>query len=350
MSPLSHPRTGIGNYTRGALAGILEASGGEAEVVAFAPASRRGAERIRSSLDGLPVDVRIRTLPYAHAWRVLWSIARAPALERLVGRFDVLHLSDWMQPPQGGGVRAATLHDLAPMVHPEWSPWQSRVLHRRSFRHVALSCDVVFAVSEFTADQAREQLGIDPKRVRLSHPAVGDIYRPDGPSEDLGRPYLLTVATLEPRKNLQTLLEAHALLEEPPPLAVVGAEGWGEQPSLERSGVISLGYVPDERLPALYRGASVFVLASWLEGFGMPVAEAMASGIPCVVSSHPSLDTVAGDAAVRVNPGSAEAIAAGIEEALANRDDLVRRGLEHVRSFTWRATGEALLAGYREAA
>ena len=350
VSPLTHTRTGIGNYTRGAIGGLVEASAGEADVVAFAVASRRGAEMIRQSLDGVAVDVRIRTLPLAHAWRTLWSAARAPALERLLGRFDVLHLSDWMQLPQRSGVRAATIHDLAPVTHPEWAPRETRALHSRSFRHVARTCDVVFAVSDYTAREATERLGIDPARVRISHPAVGESFRPDGPSEDLGRPYLLSVATLEPRKNLRTLLDAYALLEDPPALALVGGRGWGQQPSLDRAGVIPLGYVPDERLPALYRGASVFVQPSWLEGFGMPVVEAMASGVPCVVSSSASLDTVAGDAAVRVDPASPDAIAAGIKRALSDRADLVRRGIEHARRFTWRATGEALLAGYREAA
>jgi glycosyltransferase involved in cell wall biosynthesis len=350
VSPLTHTRTGIGNYTRGALAGLVQASAGEVDVVAFALASRRGAAMIRNSLDGMRVDIRIRTLPLAHAWRTLWSAAGAPALERLLGRFDVLHLSDWMQLPQRSGVRAATIHDLAPLAHPEWTSRGTRALHRRSFRHVAQTCDVVFAVSDYTARQATERLGIDSARIRISHPAVGESFRPDGPREDLGRPYLLSVATLEPRKNLHTLLEAHALLEDPPALAVVGARGWGEQPLLDRPGVIPLGYVPDERLPALYRGASAFVQPSWLEGFGMPVVEAMASGVPCVVSSSASLDTVAGDAAVRVDPASPEAIAAGIERAVAEREELVRRGFEHARRFTWRATGEALLAGYREAA
>ena len=170
-----------------------------------------------------------------------------------------------------------------------------------------------------------------------------------GGRPSLGRPYALTVATLEPPNNLATLLAAHQRLGPDLALAVAGGAGWGEQPTLRGEGVIALGYVPDDELARLYRGASVFVFPSRFEGFGIPVIEAMASGVPCVVSSHPSLDEASGDAAVRVDPESPEAIAEGIERALDSGDALVARGLEHARRFSWRSTGEVLLAGYQQA-
>jgi glycosyltransferase involved in cell wall biosynthesis len=108
--------------------------------------------------------------------------------------------------------------------------------------------------------------------------------------------------------------------------------------------------VDDDELARLYRGASLFVYPSRFEGFGIPVLEAMAGGAPVVASAHPSLDEACGDAAVRADPGSAEAFAAAIEEALHRRDELVRLGLAHAARFTARATGEAILAAYADAA
>ncbi len=155
------------------------------------------------------------------------------------------------------------------------------------------------------------------------------------------------MATLEPRKNLDTLVEAYRRLgSRDLSLAVAGAAGWGEQPQLDVPGLVRLGYTPSDQLPRLYRGASVFVFPSRFEGFGMPVLEAMACGVPCVVSSHPSLDEACGDAAVRADPEDPDAIAGAIGDALARRDELVPRGLAHARRFTWRACGEAHLRAW----
>jgi glycosyltransferase involved in cell wall biosynthesis len=109
------------------------------------------------------------------------------------------------------------------------------------------------------------------------------------------------------------------------------------------------GYVADDELPALYRGAAVFAYPSRFEGFGIPVIEAMACGVPCVVSSHPSLDEACGDAAVRADPASPEAFAEGITRALAEREELVERGLSHARRFDWLETGRIHLQGYADA-
>ncbi|HSI98429.1 MAG TPA: glycosyltransferase family 1 protein [Gaiellaceae bacterium] len=350
VSPLSHPLLGIGNYIRGSLGGLVEASEGQHEIVAFAPTNIRGPGRIETALDGVDVELRTWRLPFSHALRTAWSGLGKPATERLLGAFDVLHFSDWMFPPQRSGVRATTIHDLVPLHHPEWTTARTRSMHTRKYRNAARTCDVVFVNSAFTGRDVVATLGVAEERVHVARPAVKEAFRADGPSADLGRPYVLTVATLEPRKNLQTLVEAHRLLDEDLLLAVVGAEGWGEQPLLDDPRIRRLGFVTDEELAALYRGAAAAVYPSRFEGFGIPVIEAMACGCPVVASSHPSLDEASGDAAVRTEPDDPAAMSAAIERAIANRDQLVAAGLEHVRRFSWRAVGEIFLRAYEEAA
>ena len=330
VTPLSHPRTGVGNYLRGSLRGLAEAAEGEHEIVGFAPVSMLARSRLEEAIDDLPIERRLVTLPpSAHLWRTLWSRLGAPPVERLIGPLDVFHFSDWMYPPQRAGLRSTIVHDLIPLRHPEWVHPRTRRQNAAKYRHAARTCDVIVTISEFTADDIAERLGFPRERIVVAYPGVDERFRPQGEVGD----YVLMLAPNDPRKNFPKLEAAFELVHSShPELRLVAPE-----------------HVPEERLPELYRNAAVFAYPSLFEGFGIPVLEAMASGTPVVASSHPSLDEASGDAAVRVDPQSAEAIAEGIRRALEERETLVTRGLEHARRFTWLACGEAHIHGFQTA-
>jgi glycosyltransferase involved in cell wall biosynthesis len=334
VTPLSHPRTGVGNYILGALKGMAQVAEGAHELVAFGPVSIRGRKLVDAALGDLPIERRIVTVPFGHAVRTSWSRLGWPPAERFLGDADVLHFTDWMVPPGRPRTRATMIHDLGPLRYPERLHPRTVRMHSATAR-AAANCDVVFTNAEYTANDVVEQLGIPRERIRVAYPGVDTCYKPDGERHDSGRPYVFTTATEDWRKNREVVEGALTLLGGDLTLLSLGQGG--------------RGYVADQELPALYRGAAVFAYPSRFEGFGIPVIEAMACGIPCVVSSHPSLDEASGDAAVRADPESPEAFAEAITRALAEREELVARGLAHARRFNWLETGRVHLQSYADA-
>ncbi len=348
VSPLSHPRTGIGNYVLGSLAGLAEAAEGEHELVAFAPTRLRGRRLIHEALDGrarrgedarAPVVVRVPdgleparppcrgALPRPPRRAPLQRLGRAAAARR-----DPLDDGARPRPAPlpGVGDRADAL-DARLQVRAHRGV-RSRLRQLRVHR----------------PRRAWSMLGVPAERIRVAPPGVADRYTAEGERAQLGRPYVLSLATLEPRKNLGTLLEAWRPLRGELALAVVGAAGWGEQPLLDDPGILKLGFVGEPEVPRLMRGAAVFVYPSRFEGFGMPIVEAMACGVPVVASAHPSMDEACGEAAVRVDPDDADAMTRGDPRGdRAARGARARRGSHTRRSSPGGAAARSTCARSR---
>lgn len=293
----------------------------------------------------------------------------------LPGPFDVLHSLKTPLPARGripARVRALTIHDLIPLLHPEWM-YPTAEAEVRAITDSILPEDFVIANSNATARDITAVLGIPPERIFVTPFAAAKevFYR----EESAGRietvkarygipagPYLLSLGTLEPRKNLVHLLKGfHRLLREDKGgearLVLVGATGWKSDPVFAmlqahpdlRARVVLAGYVPDEDLAALYSGARAFVYPSLYEGFGLPVLEAMQCGTPVITSDSTSLPEVVGDAGLCVPPTDADALAEALGRLVSDDTlaaDLGRRGLRRSELFSWDLTAEATVRAY----
>jgi glycosyltransferase involved in cell wall biosynthesis len=256
---------------------------------------------------------------------------------------DVLHCPTYRGPLRSPVPLVVTVLDLAVLRHPEAFRRWSRTYGRLLVPRVVRAATRVIAISEFTKRELVELAGLPEDRVRVVPLAVGAPFAPEGPRAE--GEYVLAVGTLEPRKNLERLTAAmNGLGVE---LRVVGARGWG---GVDVAGVTWLGAVDDDELARLYRGALAVAYPSLYEGFGIPVLEAMASGAAVVTSAGTAMAEVADGAAVFVDPGDVDSIRAGIERAIAEREELGRRGPERAAGYTWEAAAEATVQVYEEAA
>ena len=290
-------------------------------------------------------ELRARSQPVRMAVRLPRALRKlAPAL----GHFN------YVVPPAYRGPSVVTVHDLSFEFDPELMSRRDRFMFRTFVPRSARRADRVLAVSERTKRDLVEHYGIAEERIVVTPNGVDPVFRPYGAVHD-GPPYALFVGGIQPRKDPLTAVEALALVDGDLRLVLVGDEKRGGddvRSAVRRLGLEArvelAGYVEHEGLASLYRGAACLVFPSRYEGFGLPVLEAMASGTPVVATTAGAVPEVAGDAAVLVEPGDPEALAAGIRQALGDRERLAAAGLERARRFTWSETARRTLKVYRE--
>lgn len=293
-----------------------------------------------------------------------WDLAARPKLPRAFDEQDLIHATNpsGVPPVRSGQRLVVTVHDLAFERFPELFPAAWRWLFKAGVRAAIHRADAILVPSQATADDLAGR--VDPSRVHVT-PLAASVANDGGGGgealERLGipRPYVLFVGTLEPRKNVVRLVRAYRQVapDVDHALVLAGAEGWHPEElemELERPGagaVVRVGPVSVEDLDALYRNADVFVYPSLYEGFGLPVLEAMARGVPTVTSTTPAIAEVAGDAALTADPEDVAGIADALARVLSDpdlADDLRRAGRERAARFSWERTARATLGVYRQ--
>ena len=301
--------------------------------------------------------------------RIAWEVAALPIVTRR-DHLDLFHGTVNSIPAGLGSPALVTVHDLAFLKFPGQVTAKRYQYLRRMIRSSVRRADLVLVPSSATRADVIETFEVDPGRVIVTPLGVQNRFRPASPeaisvarkSFGLQKPYILTVGTLEPRKNLPSLVRAFATLRDdiPHDLVLAGPDGWlmdEIEETIRESGIQErvrrTGYAEDEALVALYSGADVVAIPSQYEGFGLPVLEAMATGAPVLTSNLSSLPEVAGDATLLVDPTRVDAIADGLRrllESAALREQLRIAGPMQAAKFTWERTATLTRDAYKRIA
>jgi len=358
----------VGEFCSGALQALSERA--DLAMGAYSMSGRRRHAIAAEVPPGVAVHDRpMAAGPLSKSW-AHWSF---PPAELFVGRTDVVHGTNFVVPPAWWAATVVTVHDLTPLRFPELCLPPARAypeLVRKALGRGAW----VHTHTSSVAKEVVASLGARPDRVRVVHPGVwppGRAERPDVPSAVAARSallpdwvsqYVLAVGTVEPRKDLPSLVRAFCSFAKGyPGLALVhaGPEGWGSAQLEEAiagcpagNQVVRLGWVDDAARDALMAGATVFAFPSLYEGFGLPPLQAMAAGVPVVATRCGAIEEVLGDAARLVDVGDVDALAKALEELLGDepgRVELARRGRDRAALYTWEACASGLAALYHDA-
>ncbi len=381
-SGISYRNAGLSRYLRTLLRGLSEVADDEV-VTALVPAGVVPQDLIpqplaimegRGRRDAHESSLRIVSthMPQdAPARRLVWEQLVLPMLARRLGA-DVLHGPAHALPLRVPCPAAVTIHDLAFLRYPGYFRPARRQYQEWIVRTSAARAERIVAISESTRAEIVALLGIAPERVSVIPPAVEPDFQPcEDPAtlaafraaHGLPESYLLNLGTLEPRKNLVGLVEAYARLRagfaDAPPLVIAGARGWYAQALFERVRALGLeravrfvGYVPRGEQALWYSAATLFVYPSLYEGFGLPILEAMACGVPVLTSDRPGTRDAAGQTAVLADPSDVERLAQAMRRILADgamRRRMAAQGRVRASQFTPRRQAIAHLRLYRQA-
>jgi glycosyltransferase involved in cell wall biosynthesis len=350
--PALRERTGVGEYVHQLAAALTRRLGATDSLTLF---SSSWKDRLpAATLSGATVvDAMVPVRLLNLAWhRLGW-----PPVEFFAGPIDIAHSSHPLLMPARAAKQVITIYDLDFLDHPERTRAEIRRDYGRLAPRHATRAAAVVTISRFTADEIERRLGVPRDRIAICPPGAPPWTPRAAPAP---RGPILFMGTLEPRKNVGALLAAYAKLLEMdpavPPLWLAGGVTEASTPWLRaiaepplKGRVTHLGYIDSESRYDLYAQASMLVLPSYLEGFGMTVLEAMTVGVPAIVSRRGALPEVSGDAAQMIEPDDVEGLAAAMRRYLddpASAAAAAERGLRRARLYSWDTSAQTLLAAY----
>lgn len=338
--------TGVSVYTKELVRALLKLDQ-ENEYLLYAGSLRKSSD-ISEYVKGLEGKFTVKVLPLSpKISNVLWNHLRPFKLETLIGRFDVLHTSDWTE-PLTTSAKVTTVHDLSPILFPEVTPVSVKNVHERKLNLVQADGDLVIVPSESIKNDLI-RFGMNDSLITVIPEAVNPELLTSNKMDISTRfgiegKYILMVGTAQ-RKNISRAVEAFEKLQiKGMSLVVVG-----QASAHVVNNVHYIGFVTTTELSNLYKQAQLLLYPSLYEGFGLPIFEAFALGCPVVTSGRGALKEAAGDAAVLVDPESIDSISKGIVKALKERSTLMKKGTTRVKDFSWNAVASATLAVYKKA-
>lgn len=357
--------TGVSNYTQNLVEALLKIDK-KNEYLVFGTSLRKFSKLtlFKNKLSfATNVHFKFYRFPI-RIFEILFNFLHFIPIEKFIGEFDVLHTSDWIEPKTANKntKKITTIHDMVPFLFPTTLPKRIITNHKRKIVLVKKETDVIICPSQTTKEDIIKFMAVDPSKIKVVQEAASSIFRPQSEETTssvlekykIKMPFILSVGTQEPRKNIHTLIDAFELLSKDYKdicLVLTGKKGWGQVIEVVPN-VIQTGYVSDSDLAALYASCKVFAYPSLYEGFGLPVIEAMACGAPVVTTNNSAMSEIAKDAAILVDPRSEAQIKKAFELILnletSDYQKMVRASLDRARQFTWAKSAKETLKIYTD--